>query len=373
MKLITECDDVAGKYVIVRASCNVPIIDGKVVNDFRLKAMLPTISWLQQNNARVIIVSHIGREKNESLRPVCDSLRTFLPVKWGGDIFSELFFATHQLMTDGDVIMVENIRRDDRELLNDVGMARHMATFADIYVNESFDNIHRNHTSMVALPELLPHYVGFNFFAEIMNVSRAMQPVSPSLFIIGGAKFETKTPLIEAYLEKYDTIFVGGALANDIIKADGYEVGASLVSSISLTNHPMLHNKKLLRPIDVVVIRNDQMKSVLLQSIEVNDMIVDMGERTVAMLRPYIANAATILWNGPLGKYEVGGGGSTEAVAKLVAESKAFSVIGGGDTVAAVENLNLNDSFGHVSTGGGAMLTLLEKGTTPALEVLKKK
>jgi phosphoglycerate kinase len=372
MKLITECGDVAGKYVLVRASCNVPIVDGMVMNDFRLKAMLPTISWLQQNKARVIIVSHIGREKSESLRPVCESLRKYVSVKWGGDIFSELFVATRQLMADGDVVMVENIRQDDRELLNDSDMAKHIASFADIYVNESFDNIHRNHTTMVALPKLLPHYVGFNFFAEVMNVSRAMQPSSPSLFIIGGAKFETKTPLIEAYLEKYDAVFVGGALANDILKADGYEVGKSLISSISLVDHPMLHSKKLLRPVDVVVVRDGKMKSVLLQSIEVNDVIVDMGERTVAMLRPYITNAATILWNGPLGKYETDGGGSTETIAKLVAESSAFSVIGGGDTVAAVENLNLNKSFGHVSTGGGAMLTLLEKGSTPALEVLKE-
>jgi len=371
MRIITECEDVQGKYVIVRASCNVPVAEGQVVNDFRLKSMLPTLEWLREQEARIIVIAHIGREPDESLKPVHEALLRYLPIEWGGDIFDDEFKVRREAMQDGDVILAENIRQDVRESENDDVMAEYLASLANIYVNEAFDNIHRDHTSMVALPKLLPSYAGINLYTEVTNVAQALTPVPPSLFIIGGAKFETKTPLIEKYLTTYDFVFVGGALAHDILKADGYEVGQSLVSPVSLVGHPMLSNKKLLRPVDVVAVRGDQQISVLIKDVEAGDIILDMGERTVTMLAPYIKNAKTILWNGPLGKYEVGGGGSTEAVAKLISESEAFSVLGGGDTVAAVEALGINDKFGHVSTGGGAMLTYLENGTTPALDVLE--
>jgi len=370
MKLVTECTHVRGKYVIVRASCNVPVVDGRVVNDFRLQSMLPTLLWLKEQGARTIIIAHIGRGPEESLLPVYEAFQALIPMQWGGSIWSEGFMLARTALGDGEILLAENIRQDERESQNDSTMAQALAQMADIYVNEAFDNIHREHTSMVALPQLLPSYAGFNFYAEVTKVAAAMEPVRPALFIIGGAKFETKIPLIEKYLATYDFVFVGGALAHDILKADGYEVGQSLVSSISLVGHSMLKNKKLLRPVDVVVHRGDTPVSVLLKDILPTDVIVDMGERTVAMLAPYIKNAKTILWNGPLGKYETGGGGSTEAVAKLVAESTAFSVLGGGDTVAAVDSLGLNEAFGHVSTGGGAMLTYLENGTTPALQAL---
>lgn len=371
MRIITECGEVQGKYVIVRASCNVPVAEGQVVNDFRLKSMLPTLEWLREQGARTIVIAHIGREPNESLKPVHEALLKYLPIEWGGDIFDDVFKTHREAMQDGEIILAENIRQDAREAENNEDMAEYLASLADIYVNEAFDNIHREHTSMVALPQLLPNYAGINFYNEVINGKKAMHPEHPSLFIIGGAKFETKTPLIEKYLTTYDFVFVGGALAHDILKADGYEVGQSLVSPVSLVGHPMLKSKKLLRPVDVVVARGDQQISVLTKDVEAGDIILDMGERTVTMLTPYIKNAKTILWNGPLGKYEAGGGGSTEAVAKLIAESSAFSVLGGGDTVAAVEALGINDKFGHVSTGGGAMLTYLENGTTPALEVLE--
>jgi len=371
MKVISECENIKGKYVILRASCNVPIVDDQVANDFRLKSLLPTIEWLREQGARTIIIAHIGREVDESLWPVYEALQVFLPMRWGGNIFSEQFLEVRSVMQDGEVVLVENIRQDSREQENNREMAETLASLADIYVNEAFDNVHREHTSMVALPELLPSYAGFNLYNEVTKVAAAMTPQSPSLFIIGGAKFETKIPLIEKYLVTYDYVFVGGALVHDILKADGYDVGQSLTSDLSLVGHPMLQSKKLLRPVDVMVMRDGEMISVLIHDIAVADIIVDMGERTVTMLKPYIKNAKTILWNGPLGKYEAGGGGSTEAIATLIAESNAFSVLGGGDTVAAVEALGLNDSFGHVSTGGGAMLTYLENGTTPALEVLK--
>lgn len=371
MKVITDCPDLKGRYVIVRASCNVPVNDGVVMNDFRLKSMLPTLQWLSTQGARTIVVAHIGRGPEESLKPVWSAFQKYLPMEWGGDICDDTFKNKRESMQDGNIILAENIRQDQREMTNDKDLAEYLASLADLYVNEAFDNIHREHTSMVALPKLLPSYMGINFQIEVSKVGEAVKPEHPALFIIGGAKFETKIPLVEKYLATYDTVFVGGALAHDVLKADGYEVGQSLVSDVSLAGHPMLQHKKLLRPVDVVVARGEERVSVLIKDVLPTDVILDMGERTVTMLTPYIKNAKTILWNGPLGKYEVGGGGSTEAVAKLIAESNSFSVLGGGDTVAAVESLGINDAFGHVSTGGGAMLTYLENGTTPALAALE--
>lgn len=332
--------------------------------------MLPTLQWLRGQKARTIIIAHIGREPEESLKPVLTAFQKYLPVEWGGDICDDAFKKQRESMQDGDILLAENIRQDPREMTNDEDLAEYLASLADVYVNEAFGNIHREHTSMVALPKLLPSYMGINFQIEVDKVGMAMNPEHPALFIIGGAKFGTKIPLIEKYLTTYDFVFVGGALAHDVLKADGYEVGQSLVSEVSLVGHPMLLHKKLLRPIDVMVARGEEQVSVLIKDVLPTDVILDMGERTITMLTPYIKNAKTILWNGPLGKYEAGGGGSTEAVAKLIAESNSFSVLGGGDTVAAVESLGLNEKFSHISTGGGAMLTYLENGTTPALTAL---
>ena len=371
MKVITECKDVRGKYVIVRSSCNVPIQDGKVTNTYRLKQAVPTLAWLQQAGARVIVIAHIGRDKSDSLQPVCDAFSTLIPMRWGGVITQPGFADIHAFMQDGDIVLVENLRQDERESSADHDFAIQIAQYGDIYVNDAFDNVHRNHASMVVLPTLLPAYAGITLMNEVNNVSKAMQPVSPSLFILGGAKFETKLPLIEKYLESYDCVFVGGALANDILKAEGFEVGKSLVSDISLVGAPFLSSPKLLRLVDVVVRSEAGNRVTHIGDVQTDETIIDAGPETIAQLAPYVMAAKTILWNGPLGLYESGAPGSTHALAKLVAESNAFSVLGGGDTVAAIEELGLNEEFGFVSTGGGAMLTLLEAGTTPALQALK--
>jgi phosphoglycerate kinase len=197
-----------------------------------------------------------------------------------------------------------------------------------------------------------------------------MEPESPALLILGGAKFETKMPLVEKYLDLYDHVFVTGALLNDILKAQGHEVGQSLVSDISLLGAPFLSSAKLIPAIDVVVTGPLGIRTAAITDVHPDEKITDMGPLTLAALAPFIASAATILWNGPLGLYESGAPGGTHAVARMIADAPAYSIIGGGDTVAAVEELGLNDQFGFVSIGGGAMLTLLEHGTTPALEVL---
>jgi len=370
MKVISEATNLRGTYVLVRSSCNVPLKDGVVSNLYRLKRAVPTLAYLQECGARVIVLAHIGREETDTLRPVFEAFTNLLPMQWGGTIGSPEFAEARAAMSDGDIIMAENLRAFVGETENDVGFAALLAAQGDIYVDDAFDNIHREHASMVTLPTLLPAYAGITLTQEVTELSKAMTPVSPSLLILGGAKFETKMPLVEKYLTLYDYVFVTGALLNDILKAKGYEVGTSMVSDISLLGAPFLLSPKLVHAVDVVVESTRGVRTTLVSDIAVDEHVIDMGIQTVAALKPLIERASTILWNGPLGVYENGVPGSTQEVAKLVAASNAFSVVGGGDTVAAIEELGLNDQFGFVSIGGGAMLTLLEHGTTPALEVL---
>lgn len=371
MNVITSAKDLRGKYVLVRASCNVPLAeDGSVANVYRLKQALPTLSYLQEAGARTIVIAHIGREESDSLLPVQAAFNALISISWGGKLGSDDAIKARALLTDGDIMLLENLRQDPRESAGDASLAHELAAMADIYVNDAFDNIHRDHASMVALPGLLPAYSGITLAEEVHNLAAVMKPTPPALFILGGAKFETKLPLIEKYLHTYDHVFVGGALANDVLLADGHEVGKSLVSDLSLKGQAFMSNPKLIRPVDVVVESDRGVRTCSVSDVQSDERIIDMGPATIAQMTPIIAAAKTILWNGPLGLYEHGAPGSTHAVAKLVAASDAFSVLGGGDTVAAVEELGLNDQFGFVSTGGGAMLTLLEAGNTRALQAI---
>ncbi len=371
MKKITECPDVEGKYVIVRSSCNVPLKDGMVQNSYRLKRAIPTLKYLSDAGAKVIVIAHIGRDATDTLKPVLTAFQDFIPMKWGGVIGSEEFAIARGAMLNADIILAENLRQFAGEGDNNVEFAQLLADQADIYVNDAFDNIHRDHASMVTLPTLLPAYAGLTLVEEVTELEKAMEPVSPSLLILGGAKFETKMPLVEKYLDLYDHVFVTGALLNDILKAEGREVGQSLVSDISLAGAPFLASSKLITAVDLVVQNERGTRTVSTGGVQSDEKITDMGPLTIAKLAPYIKDAATILWNGPLGLYESGVAGGTHAVAELIADAEGYSIIGGGDTVAAIEDLGLNDKFGFVSIGGGAMLTLLEHGSTPSLDVLE--
>ncbi len=370
MRSITEAGDVQGRYVIVRSSCNVPLVNGIVGNMYRLKRALPTLTYLHEAGARVILIAHIGRDETDTLKPVFEAFNTLIPCTWGGSLGSSELMTARASMAPGEILVVENLRQHEGESANDGAFATTLASLGDIYVNDAFDNIHRNHASMVTLPTLLPAYAGITLLEEVTHIEQVMQPEHPSLFIIGGAKFETKIPLVEKYLASYDRVFVSGALANDIMLADGLEVGSSLVSDVSLVGAPFLTNPKLIRPVDLIVESARGVRVARVDDVQADEKITDMGPATVAQLAPEIQAAKTILWNGPLGLYENGVPGSTQAVAKLIASSDAMSVLGGGDTVAAVEELGLNDKFGFVSIGGGAMLTLLEEGNTPSLAAL---
>lgn len=372
LRLITEVSDLKGKYVVVRSSCNVPLDGEEVRNSYRLKRALPTLNFLKEKGARVIIISHIGRKETDSLQPVFNELNKVLPMKWGGVITDPAFAGIQNAMLDGEVVMCENLRQDSREEENSAELVEIIAGYASLYVNDAFAEAHRNHASTLGLAKRLPAYAGLTLAEEVIQLEQVMNPVSPSLFLLGGAKFETKMPLVEKYLKLYDQVFIGGALTNDVLKAKGFEVGTSLVSDVSLVGAPFLNDEKLLVPVDVVVEGPEGVKTKSVNDVSTDEKIFDLGPATVDLLADYIAQAKTILWNGPFGNYEAGFEEGTEETAKLIAKSEAFSVVGGGDTVAAVEKLGLNDNFGFVSIGGGSMLTLLEHGTTDVLDALRK-
>jgi phosphoglycerate kinase len=341
-----------------------------VSNQFRLVRALPTITRLQRAGARIIIIGHIGREVTDTLAPVAEALAAHIPLTFIPAISGQEVAAARDAMQDGDVIMLENMRQHPKEKDDDGSFAGELASLADYYINDAFAASHRAHASIVGVPRHLPSFFGCNFMHEYDELMKATAPEQPSLFILGGAKFDTKLPLVERYLDIYQHIFVGGALANDIFKARGYEVGESLVSNIDLSNSPLITDDRILIPIDVVVEGPGGSRICTPEEVQQNERILDAGPATIAMLGPLVQEAKTILWNGPLGNYEAGYGTQTEALASLVAAAPGYAIVGGGDTIAAIESLAVQEQIGFMSTAGGAMLTLLEAGTLPAIDAV---
>jgi phosphoglycerate kinase len=362
--------DLKGVYVFLRISLNVPIEEGRVTNTFRITQGLSTVNYLVQRGARVILASHLG-DQSASLAPVHAVLAKHLHITLSPEVTGEQTTFLRDTLHDGEVLLLENLRRDPREKANDDGFAQELAALADVYVNDDFAASHRQHASLHAICSHLPSYVGELFAREYRALSLVAQPQHPSLFILGGAKFDTKMPLVEKYLELYDHIFIGGALANDIFKAQGHNVGISLVSDMDLSHSPLLSHPKLLVPVDVIVQKDDVRRVTTPDDVREDEAIFDAGPQTLAMLDPYIKEARTILWNGPLGNYERGYQDQTCLLARKIAAAKGNSVVGGGDTIASIESLGLKGSFGFLSTAGGAMLTYLELGTLPALEAVR--
>lgn len=367
---ITEKTDLKGKYVLLRASLNVPIKDGIIRNQFRITRGLVTLQYLVNHGARVILCGHIGRDGTQSTQPLADLLQKYVPITFSDEVAGAKSKNLRDTLKDGEVLLIQNLRKDPREKKNDTNFARELADMADIYVNDAFAASHRAHASLVSVPEFLPSYAGMNFVHEYQELMKARVPQSPSLFMLGGAKFVTKMPLVEEFLGVYNNIFIGGALANDFFKAKGYETGDSLVSDIDLSDSSLLEHDAILLPIDVTVMRGKEEVVCAPDAVGYHDIILDMGPQTVAMLAPLIANAKTVLWNGPFGNYEAGFEKQTVATAQLLAAAPGYSVVGGGDTVASIESLCIQEHYNFLSTAGGAMLTFLQKGTLPAIKAL---
>lgn len=371
MRSIKELKNIKGKKVLVRVDFNLPVENGQVLDNFRIKKALPTIEFLVKEGAKVILITHLGKG-GETLAPVAKELSKFIHAEFVGEVLGPKVEEVILKMKSGDVILLENLRNEKGEKKCEKIFANNLAKFGDLYVNEAFPASHREDASIVLLPELLPSYAGFQLEKEVKNLSSAFEnPEHPFLFILGGAKFSTKLPLVEKYLELADSVFIGGALSNDVLKARGYEVGKSLVDDSGFDIKKILENKKLIIPEDVVVQAGNKLINRAVKEVRVDEIILDVGDETIKKLEVYIQNAKLILFNGPVGKYEVGGEKGTKKILKLVADSKAKSIIGGGDTVALISAMKLEKDFSFISTGGGATLDFLANGTLPGIKALK--
>lgn len=362
--------------VMVRAALNVPIENGRVANTFRLRQALPTIEYLRKKGAKVILVGHMGDKGTETLLPVAHALGEMVPrLSFCPESVGPAARSMVRELAPGDVLMLENLRRHKGETANDPAFSSELASLADVFVEDSFDVCHRPHASVVGVPALLPSYAGLLVETEVKELSKALKPKRPSLAIIGGAKFSTKEPVITTLLNSYDRVFVGGALANDFLKAKGMPVEASLVSDADPAHiKKLLGHPRLVLPSDEIIAAPgasaSESRVEMLDGKPPYEAVLDNGPRTLAKLEAMVRESKTILWNGPLGNYEHGFTEATERLAKAIAQSSAHTVIGGGDTIAAVEKLKIAGRFSFISTGGGAMLDFIAKGTLPGLKVL---
>ena len=387
-KMVTDLD-VTGKKVLVRVDFNVPIKEGKIKDDTRVTAALPTIQYLLEHGAAVILMSHLGRPKGQpnlefSLRPVAEHLAKLVaaPVKFAEDCRGEIAKAAARALKPGEVLVLENTRFYAEEEKNDPQMAADLASLADLYVNDAFGTARRAHASTYGVAELLPSAAGFLMEKEIKYLGDAIaSPVRPFVAILGGAKISDKIGVIENLLKKADKILIGGGMANTFLKALGYEMADSLVEADAVETAKTLLGKsegKLILPVDMVLgdafDAEAKMETLPVGDVPAGWRVLDIGPKTVEVFGEAIADAGTIVWNGPMGVFEFPRfAAGTFAVAHKVAESSAVSIIGGGDSVSAINQSGLSSQITHISTGGGASLEMLEGIELPGLAILSNK
>ena len=388
-KKTIEDIDVKGKKVLVRVDYNVPIKDGKVGDDTRIRAAQPTIDYLLQHGAAVILCSHLGRPKGGpdpkySLKPVADYLSKQMgkPVAFADDCVGPTAEAAAKALKPGEVLLLENTRFHPEEEKNDMELARKMASLADIYVNDAFGSAHRAHSSTEGVAHFLPAVAGFLMEKEIRYLGQAIaDPKRPFVAILGGAKVSDKIGVIRNLLGKADTILIGGGMANTFFKAQGLAVGDSLAEDEALDTAKELlkiGGDKLRLPVDMVLgdkfDAEAQMKVMPVGPVPDGWRILDIGPETVAAYSKVIKAAGTVVWNGPMGVFEFPKfAKGTFDIAKAVADSNAVSIVGGGDSVAAIQESGLADKITHISTGGGASLEMLEGLVLPGLAALQDK
>lgn len=394
MKKTVKDIDVAGRKVLVRCDFNVPMKDGNITNDIRIVSALPTIKYLIENDAAVILMSHMGRPKGEAkpeftLRPVADRLSELL----GQDVI----FAPSPVVVDdsvrekaaalkgGQVMLLENVRYRAEETRNEEPFTGELASLGEIFVNDAFGTAHRAHCSTAGLAKYMPAVSGFLIEKEIKFLGDALDdPERPFIAIMGGAKVGDKIPVIENLMKKVDSLIIGGGMSYTFFKAMGYEIGTSILDEESIDLAGELMKKaeaagvQLLLPVDTVCAKefsNDSEKAVFdRDSIPADMMGMDIGPKTVELYKECISKAKTIVWNGPAGVFEMPSfEAGTKAIAQALAESDATTVIGGGDSAAAVEQFGFADKMTHISTGGGASLEFLEGKELPGVACLEDK
>ncbi|MGI9952182.1 phosphoglycerate kinase [Moorellaceae bacterium AZ2] len=389
-KLTLKDLDVAGKRVLVRVDFNVPLDNGRVADDTRIRAALPTIRYLMEKGAKIILVSHLGRPKgkvNEALRmdPVARRLEELLgrPVKKVDDCIGPEVEKAVAALEPGGVLLLENIRFYPEEEKNDPEFARKLAALADIYVNDAFGAAHRAHASTEGVAHYLPAAAGFLMQKEIEIMGKALaDPERPFVAVIGGAKVSDKIGVIRNLLGKVDTLIIGGGMANTFLKAKGFNMGKSLVEDdkVSLAAELMAEAEKrkvnLLLPQDLVVAQElapgAAHQVVAADGVPDGWAAVDIGPETRRAFAGALEGARTVVWNGPMGVFEMEHfAAGTEAVARAVAGVQGTTIVGGGDSVAAVEKMGVADKVTHISTGGGASLEFLEGRQLPGIAALQ--
>ena len=388
-KLTIEQLDLRGKRVFVRADLNAPLVQGQVADDTRLRAVLPTIQLALKAGAAVVLASHLGRPKGKpspesSLRPVALCLEALLgqPVELAPDCVGPETEARARALRPGEVLLLENLRFHPEEEANDDGFARQLAALADCYVDDAFAAAHRAHASIAAITKhLQPAAAGVLMQQELAALGRILgAPARPLVAILGGAKVSDKLALVEHLLERVDALLIGGGMAFTFLLALGHAVGRSLVEPARVeTARAALETARrrgvrIVLPVDALVAPDRESptgRAVGIREIPADQMGLDIGPRTVEGFAAALRGARTIVWNGPMGVFEKPPfAGGTLAVARAVAESGAFSVIGGGDTIAAVAQAGVTGRIGYISTAGGAFLEFLEGRTLPGVEAL---
>jgi phosphoglycerate kinase len=392
-KLTIRDVDVAGKRVLVRVDFNVPLEDGKVTDDSRIRAALPTIRHLLTHGAKVILASHLGRPDGKvqdglRLRPVAERLSQLLNrnVPVTGDALGIGTVDAVKRLRPGEVLLLENLRFHAAEEKNDPAFAEQLASYADIYVNDAFGTAHRAHASTAGIASLLPAYAGFLMEQEINQLSNLLEsPARPYAAIVGGAKISGKLKVLDNLVGKVDLLVLGGGMANTFLLAQGKAVGKSLAE------HDMVDEAKrvlataeakgvqVILPVDVIVAkevtRGTEYKTLPAEKIPASWHIVDVGKATLELMEAALADAQTVFWNGPLGVFEIPSfAHGTKALARFLAEradAGATVVVGGGDSVAAIQQQGLASRFTHISTGGGASLEFLEGRELPGIAVLQ--
>ena len=360
--------------MLLRLDLNMPLDGGVVRNDYRLLRSLPTVHFLRNAGARVVLLAHMGTGKPEdTLNPVARRLNQEFPVTFLDRLMSMENARIIDAMQNGDVVLLENLRHNPGEEANDPEFVRYLASFGDIYVNDAFAVSHRTHASIVGIPTHLPSYAGLLLVEEAERLAVAFSPEHPFLFILGGAKISTKMPLLKKFLDTADHVFVGGTIANNFLKAAGHEIGRSVHDETELGGlTEILANPRLIIPSDVVVNTEAGSRVLGVGGVGAGDMIVDVGPETIRSLERIVGASSLVVWNGPLGYYESGFTEGTRELLSLIANSHARSIIGGGDTVTLLDEMGSLDRFSFVSTGGGAMLDFLLNETLPGIDALKK-